>query len=122
MKQTILLVEDDVFLKKLLSKKFEKADFTTLVATDGKDAVKQLESATPNLVILDLMLPNMSGFEVLKTIRENNKLRTVPVIVFSNLSDEESMQKCTNLGIKEYLVKSNITPEELLTKIRKYLA
>ena len=121
-KNNILIVEDDMFLQGLATTKLEKEGFEMLVAGDGNDASKILETSTPDLVILDIILPGTTdGLGILKKIRENIKTKQTPVIMFSNMSDDTNVQKAKDLGANEYMVKSNFTLDELADKIKELL-
>jgi CheY-like chemotaxis protein len=116
----ILIVEDDSFLQGLASQKISSAGFETRFAVSGEAAITLLASESFDCILLDLMLPDMSGFDILKKIRERDVNNTVPVLVFSNLADDASYTKASELGMTEYLIKSNYTLEEIVEKIQKY--
>ena len=120
-KKVILVVEDDSFLVKAYQVKFEKEGIEVLVATDGKEALAFLEKEPPNVVLLDLMLPILSGFDVLVAIRKNSKWKKVPVLVLSNLGQSEDIKKCQELGIEDYIVKANVRINEVVEKVKKFL-
>lgn len=114
----ILIVEDDDFLRSLAVTKLQAEGFVMDIAPTGDDGLAKIMALPPDLVILDLMLPNVSGFEVLQKIRENEATKKLKVIVFSNLGEEEDIKKCLDLGVSEYLVKANFTLDELAEKIK----
>jgi DNA-binding response OmpR family regulator len=113
----VLIVEDDSFLQGLAASKLAKHEFDVTTASTGEDAVTKLANEKFDCVLLDLMLPDMSGFDILKNIKEANQ--KTPVIVFSNLSDDKDIKKAMDLGAEEYLIKSNFTLEELVEKVKK---
>ncbi len=115
----ILIVEDDKFLRELLSKKLSEEHYKVVVAVDGSDALKKISEDEPGLILLDLILPGMSGFDVLEELKRNNK--RIPVIVLSNLGQKEEIEKGLKLGAVDYLIKAHFTPDEIITKIKKYL-
>lgn len=119
MSKKILIIEDDTFLQGLVANKLGGAGFDVTSASDGDEAMTELSNAKFDCILLDLMLPDISGFDILKNIRESSK--TVPVIVFSNLSDDKDIKHALDLGATDYLVKSNFTLEELVEKIEKTL-
>ena len=122
MAKKILIVEDDVFLQGLASTKLQKEGYDMLVAGDGTEASKILESQTPDLFILDIILPGATdGLGILKKIRENVATSKTPVIMFSNMSDDVNVKKAKELGANEYMVKSNFTLDELAEKIKELL-
>lgn len=118
----ILIIEDDDFLRSLAVGKLEKEGYAMETATTGDTGLDQLMKLPPDLLILDLMLPNMSGFEVLEKIRSNEPTKDLKVIVFSNLGEEADIKRCLDLGVSEYLVKANFTLDELAEKIKMILA
>lgn len=117
----ILIIEDDDFLRSLAVTKLEKEGFTVAMAADGQQGLKQINSDIPDLIILDLMLPVMSGFDVLKAIRGNESAKNIKVIVFSNLGEEKDIKTCLDLGVSDYMVKANFTLDELVDKIKGML-
>lgn len=118
MKYTITIIEDDDFLRSLAVSKLEKEGFTVITAANGQDGLAILEETPPHLLILDLMLPIMSGFEVLEKMKQNESLKDIKVIVFSNLGEESDIKKCMDMGANDYLVKANFTLDELVEKIK----
>jgi two-component system OmpR family response regulator len=122
MAKKILIVEDDMFLQGLASTKLKKEGYEMFVAGDGTEASKILETITPDLFILDIILPGATdGLGILKRIRENIKTSKSPVIMFSNMSDDDNIKKAKELGANEYMVKSNFTLDELADKIKELL-
>jgi DNA-binding response OmpR family regulator len=117
----ILIIEDDDFLRSLTVTKLEKEGYAMETATSGDTGLEQVIAVPPDLLILDLMLPNISGFEVLEKIRANEPTKDLKVIVFSNLGEETDIKRCLELGISEYLVKANFTLDELAEKIKLIL-
>lgn len=117
MSKKILIVEDDSFLQGLAANKLTKAGFEVMTAGNGEKAVTELESNKFDCILLDLMLPDISGFDILKGFKKDH--RNVPVVVFSNLSDDKDIKKAMDLGADEYLVKANFTLEELVEKVKK---
>lgn len=87
-------------------------------ASTGDEGLKKVMAQAPDLLVLDLMLPNVSGFDVLAQIRANEATKKLKVIVFSNLGEESDIKKCLDLGVSEYLVKANFTLDELAEKIK----
>ncbi len=116
----ILIVEDDKFLRDLLGRKLQDEKFEVVTAIDGEEGIKKTEEEKPDMVLLDLILPSINGFEVLKKIKENPKTSAIPVIILSNLGQKEDVERALNGGAKDYLIKANFTLDEILDKIRKY--
>ena len=121
MAKKILIVEDDSFLQGLASTKLEKEGFTVHGASNSDEAAKILMTDLPDLVLLDLVLPGVDGFGILKNIREGEQTKTLPVIVFSNLSEDKDMKHAKDLGATDYMVKSNFTLDELADRIKEIL-
>jgi len=119
----VLLVEDDSFLRDICRKKLIKEGFNVEVAVDGEEALKKVENFMPEIVLLDIILPAMDGFEVLKKIRshKNRLIKNVPVIILTNLGQEEDNRKALALGANDYLVKAHFTMEEIVKKVKDKL-
>lgn len=113
----VLIIEDDTFLQGLAANKLEQNDFDVSTANNGEEALTQLVENQFDVILLDLMLPDISGFDILKNLKDTG--RKTPVIVFSNLSDDANIKKAIDLGSTEYLIKSNFTLEELVEKVKK---
>ncbi len=121
MRPKILIVEDDKFLLKAYRIKFERAGLDVAVATDGVMGLILAKKEHPALIILDLMVPLMNGFEFLKRIKKEEQLKNIPVVVLSNLGQEVDKKRAMELGIKDYLIKADYRLEEIVEKIKKYL-
>jgi len=117
----ILIIEDDPLLVKMYKTKLTMEGFQVLEAEDGQMGLKMALEKTVNLILLDIMMPKMSGIDLLQALRQNPKGKNIPVIVMSNLIDQEKFKKAQELGVKDFLVKSNLTPSQVVTKIRQYL-
>lgn len=116
----ILIAEDDPMVTKLYKAKLELEGFEVIEATDGKDALTKLD-LQPDLVLLDLMMPVMDGFEFLENVRTNPKYKKIPVIILSILGQEVDIKRAKELGAVDYLIKSEMTPRQLVEKIRQHL-
>jgi len=121
MSKNILIIEDDKFLRDLIVQKVAKEGFNVSAAIDGEDGVKKITEERPDLVLLDLILPGIDGFEVLSKIREDESLKSLPVIILSNLGQREDVEKGMRLGAIDYLIKAHFTPGEIVYKIRTHL-
>jgi DNA-binding response OmpR family regulator len=117
----ILMIEDDDFLRGLAVTKLQKSGMTVATAANGEEAIAALKKEVPDLVLLDLMLPTISGFEVLKQMKESEKWKVIKVVIFSNLGDDADILKGQQMGADDYLVKANFTLDELVEKIEKIL-
>ena len=121
MAKNILIVEDDEFLRALMSKKLSSAGFNVSAATDGEKAIEKIKEEMPDLVLLDLILPSIDGFEVLSKVKQDNETKKIPVIILSNLGQKEEIEKGLKLGAVDYLIKAQFTTEEILEKIKKFI-
>ncbi|MDD3614401.1 MAG: response regulator [Candidatus Pacebacteria bacterium] len=117
----ILVVEDDPFLANLLRLRLEKEKIEVIQAKDGEEALQKLKEIEPDLILLDLILPKKSGFEVLEDISLNPSLRNKPVIILSNLGQTVDVQRGKQLGAVEYFVKAKISIDDLIAKIEEFL-
>lgn len=109
----ILSIEDDAFLSSLVSSKLIEAGFSVITAGTGKEGIAKATTERPNLILLDIMLPDMGGFEILENLKGNALTKDIPVIILSNLGGREEIEKGVALGAVSYLIKSNILPHEV---------
>lgn len=117
----ILVVEDETFLVKIYSVKLKKEGYDVIIVNDGEEAVKMAEEFAPDIILLDLMLPKMNGFDALERIRANPVNKNTPIIVLSNLGQDEDLKRAKSLGADDYLVKANFSIQEVVGKIRETL-
>lgn len=117
----ILIVEDDQFLISLVGRRLSKEGYKISFATDGIQALKLLESEIPDLMLLDIIMPGMNGFEVLEKIKTNPQYNKIAVIIFSNIGQEHEINEGKRLGADEFLIKANFTPKEIVDKINNLL-
>jgi|AntRauTorckE6833_2_1112554.scaffolds.fasta_scaffold20277_2 two-component system phosphate regulon response regulator PhoB/two-component system alkaline phosphatase synthesis response regulator PhoP len=117
----ILIVEDDEFLRSLTVKRLEKENYAISIAVDGKDALAKISESTPDLILLDLLLPGIDGFEVLAKMQESETQSSIPVLVFSNLGQREDIEKAKSLGADDFLIKANFTLDDVVAKVGDYL-
>lgn len=118
MAKKILIVEDDKFLRELIVKKLSNEGYDVVEAADGEQGLQKIKDEKPELVLLDLILPGIDGFEVLAQKRDDPFLSAIPVIVLSNLGQKEDVDKGLNLGATDYLIKAHFTPGEIIEKVR----
>lgn len=121
MAKKILIVEDDKFLRELISHKLVKEQFDIVEAVDGEEGVKKAAEEHPDLVLLDLILPGIDGFEVLYRMKGNSGTASIPVIILSNLGQKDDVEKGLRLGANDYLIKAHFTPGEIIEKIATIL-
>jgi len=118
----VLLVEDDPFLSNLLKVRLQKENVDVTLARDGEEALKRIEENKPGLVLLDLILPKKSGFEILEKISTDPQLKDMPIIILSNLGQTSDIQRGKELGAIEYYVKAKISIDDLVGKIKTFLS
>lgn len=119
----VLIIEDDQFLRDLLTTKLKKENFSVSTAIDGPGGIEKILKEKPDVVLLDIILPGIDGFEILKRVRSNSDESIVetPVILLSNLGQEADVEKGRKLGASDYLIKSNFTIDEIIEKIHSTL-
>jgi len=118
----ILLIEDDKFLRELIIQKLGKEGFDVVEAAEGEIGVTKMEEEKPDLVLLDLILPGIDGFEVLRRVKANTAVSSIPVIILSNLGQRDDVEKGIELGAVDYLIKAHFTPGEIVEKIKAVLS
>ncbi len=121
MGQFILVVDDSATVRKFVSASLTMQGFTVIAACDGMDALEKLPSSTFDLVITDLNMPNMDGFELIRSLRDNPQYREVPIIILSSLSDSASMETGRALGVNSYLMKP-FSLEKIQYEVAKYIS
>jgi|SRR3989344_2257894 len=117
----VLIVEDDKILSNMYRVKFTNAGHQVALAENGEEGIAKMKAMHPDLVLMDLMMPVMDGFTAIMRIQEDPTLKTVPVIVLTNLSMSEDAKKAIEMGAKDYFVKSDLTPAQVLEKAQKFL-
>jgi len=122
-KTKVLLVEDDSFLREIIYKRLTKEGFDVVQAEDGEKALIEVSQGEFDIVLLDIILPNINGFEVLEKIKNNEdeKIKNTPVIMLSNLGQEIDIEKALAMGASNYLVKAHFTTDEIIGKIKQEL-
>ncbi|MBI3045991.1 MAG: response regulator [Candidatus Harrisonbacteria bacterium] len=121
MTKKILLIEDDPFLSSLLGNRLKKEGFELVGIKSGSEANKLLKASNPDLVLLDIILPGKSGFEVLEEIKSDPQVAKIPVMIISNLGQALDIEKGRELGVVEYIVKAQVSIDDLVKKIKEYL-
>lgn len=119
--KSILFVEDESALQKTFRDLLEDEGYKMISALDGEVGLRLAKSKKPDLILLDLILPKMDGFQVLKKLKEDEETKYIPVIILTNLEKMEDIRKAVELGATTYLVKANYSLEEVLEKIKKAL-
>jgi DNA-binding response OmpR family regulator len=121
MAKKVLIVEDDEFLRGLIAKELSYNNFDVLLAIDGDEGAKKIKEELPDLVVLDLLLPNKDGFEVLTESKSDPKTAGIPVIILSNLNQKEDVEKVMKLGAADFMVKAQFNLDEIVGKIKTAL-
>jgi len=116
-KKKILVVEDDIFISDIYQVKFNQEGFEVAVAANGLEALKILENFRPDIILLDIIMPQMDGIETLKKIKNDDKWKNIPIIMLTNISEKEKAEESEEMGVKDYLVKSQFTPSEVVEKV-----
>jgi CheY-like chemotaxis protein len=117
----ILLVEDDSFLASVYATKFELEGFSVFHAADGEAGLQIAEKLQPDIVLLDILMPKMDGFEALHRLKLDPKLVKIPVIMLTNLGQKEDVERCLKEGAVDYLIKAHFVPGEAVKKVKKVL-
>ncbi len=117
----VLIVEDDVYISEMYKIKFESENYKTVVTNNGSEVIKIIEKEKPDIILLDIVMPVMDGFDVLKIIKSNKKFNSIPVVMLTNLSQKESIERVFELGARGYIVKSHFTPSEVVKKVKDIL-
>lgn len=121
MAKKILIVEDDRFLRELIARKISEEGYEIVEAVDGNEGLKKIKEVKPDLVLLDLILPAVDGFEVLAQIKKDAEVSSIPVIILSNLGQKEDVEKGMKLGAVDYLIKAHFDPGEIIGKVNNIL-
>lgn len=121
MSKTVLIVEDEQSMQRALKNKLEHAGFSVRTASDGEGAVAALQADKPDLVLLDLIMPKLDGISVLRKMKADDALRSVPVVILTNLSSGDKVAEAMQLGTFDFLVKANYSLDDVLRKVKERL-
>lgn len=117
----VLVVEDDHFLAKIYKIKLAKENIDAIISLDGDEALEIIKKEKPALILLDMVLPGMNGFEILEKVRQEPALKKIPVIILSNLGQDADIARGKELGVVDYFVKSDISIHDVVKKIKENL-
>ncbi len=117
----ILLIEDDPFLGEMYAAKFSQSGFKIEIAIDGKKGMERIKTSRPDLVLLDIVLPKIDGFEILKKIKKDPRTKKIPVVLLTNLGQKNEVEKGLALGADEYIIKAHFTPTAVVAKVKEIL-
>lgn len=120
-KAKILFVDDDNFLRKVYKTELSEQGYEVILASDGEDGLEKAKISDPDLIILDMIMPRKNGFEVLTELQNNPNTKNIPVIILSNLGQDDDVKKGLDLGAVDYLVKDNITLSTIVEKVNLYI-
>lgn len=115
----VLIVEDDTFLSGMYVTKLELEGIDVELASDGQQALSVVQKRKPDVILLDILMPKMSGFDVLAWLKKNKETKDIPVILLTNLGEKEDVQKGLKLGAVDYLIKAHFLPSEVVEKIKR---
>jgi DNA-binding response OmpR family regulator len=117
-KKKILVAEDDKFLSSAYKAKLTKAGFEVVITADGEETLTALKDSVPSLLLLDLIMPNKDGFAVLEEVKKHDEWKKIPIIIASNLSQKEDIDKGMALGANDFVIKSDMSLDDLIVKIQ----
>jgi len=119
-KVQVLLIEDDPRVRQLYELVLTMEEYDVICAVNGEEGLQKAETELPDLIFLDLRIPKISGLDLLQMLRSNPKTTDIPIVILSNYDDEATISKGLELGAREYIIKSRITPKDLPTKVEEY--
>jgi len=117
----VLIVEDDVFLANIYKTKFDMEGFKVSTSENGEAGLNDIKKKKPDIVLLDILLPKMDGFVVLEKLKADPEVKSIPVILLTNLGQKDDVQKGLEMGAEDYLIKAHFKPSEVVEKVRKIL-
>lgn len=117
----VLLVEDDLPLVRMYEVVLKRAGFEVLNALEGEEGLAKMKAENPDVVLLDLVMPKKDGFTVLKELQEDSALSKIPILCLSVLHQAEDIERALHLGAVDFLVKTEVTPEEIVSRVKKHL-
>lgn len=120
-KMQALIIEDDSYISDMYKIKLESENFDVVVAEDGIKGLKELERIKPDIILLDVVMPKVDGFGVLKTIKNTDGLKGIPVIMLTNLGQKDNVERGLDLGASGYIIKAHFTPSEVVKKVKEIL-
>ena len=120
-KEKILIIEDDMYINKMYQLKLNLEGYEVEIAENGKVGVEKTKSFKPDIVLLDILMPEMDGFEVLKVLKADSEMKKIPVLIMSNLGQEDHIQKGKEMGAVGYIVKTQYTPAKVVETIKEVL-
>jgi DNA-binding response OmpR family regulator len=120
-KKNILIAEDDQMISSMYKTKFNADGYNVFIADNGTDALNIAKKEKIDLILLDIIMPQLDGFSVLRELKKISKFKKTPIVLLTNLGTEEDMKKGKELGAKDYIVKASFTPADISKKVKEYL-
>lgn len=117
----VLIVEDDIFLAEIYQKKFEMEGFKVSMANNGEKGLADIKKKKPDVVLLDILLPKLDGFAVLKAVKSDPAIKNIPIILFTNIGQKDDVRRGLEEGAADYLIKTHFKPSEIVDKVREVL-
>lgn len=121
-KTKILIVDDDEFLLEMYSLKFTESGFLVETAENGEDAVKKAKAGSPDVILMDIVMPKMDGFDLLRNLKKENAAPGATILVLTNLGQKDDVEKGMKLGAADYIIKAHFTPSEVVMRVEGLLA
>jgi len=117
----ILIIEDEKLLREMYQEKFVNSGFKVISCMEAEEGIEIAKKEKPDLILLDVLLPRKNGISFLEQLKRTPEVASIPVIIFSNFDDQETKKEAKKLGVKDYLIKTNYTPQEIVEKVKSYL-
>ncbi|MDO8663533.1 MAG: response regulator [Candidatus Wildermuthbacteria bacterium] len=117
----ILIIEDEEILIGLLQRKLSNEGYEVAVSRDGEEGLMAMREAIPDLVLLDIVMPKMGGFEVMEEMHKDKRLKAIPIIIISNSGQPVELDRAKSLGVKDWLIKADFVPQEVIDKVIKQI-
>jgi CheY-like chemotaxis protein len=117
----ILIIEDEEVLLGLLQRKLSQEGYQVDIARDGQEGLEKTKKDKPDLILLDIVMPKMGGFELMEELNKDEKLKDIPIIIVSNSGQPVELDQAKKLGVKDWLIKTDFDPEEVLEKVKKQI-
>jgi CheY-like chemotaxis protein len=119
---TVMVVDDTAVIRETVAKLLKREGFDTICASNGKEALAVLNASAPDVILLDIMMPEMDGLECLALLRKEPRWQALPVIIMTAMNDEEHQMKAERLGASDYLIKARYSMNQILERVRKLIA
>ena len=121
MAKKVLIIEDDKFLRDLMAQKLVAEGYDVIEAMDGEKGLESAKQEKPDLILLDLILPGIDGFEILANVKADQNISQIPVVILSNLGQAGDVDRSLRLGAKSYMIKAHFTPAEIIAKVKEII-